>query len=118
MVINQGDLYWIQLDNSGEPEPGIPHPYVVVQENLFNHSRIHTVIVCALTSNIHRANLPGNVLLEPGEGSLPRQSVVEVSKISSIEKTQLGAYIGSLDGQRVQQILAGLRFLQTSFFPR
>jgi len=117
MVINQGDIYWVELENGDEGESGIPHPYVVVQENVFNHSRIHTVVVCALTSNLKRVSLPGNVLLEVGEGDLPRQSVVEVSKVSSIAKTQLGQYIGTLSQARVQQILAGIRFLQSTFLP-
>jgi mRNA interferase MazF len=98
-------------------EAGIPHPYVVIQDNVFNHSRIHTVVACVLTSNIKRISMPGNVLLEAGEANLLRQSVVEVSKITTVDKTQLGEYIGSLDERRIQQILAGIRFLQTSFLP-
>jgi mRNA interferase MazF len=117
-VINQRDIYWLQFENADGLEPGIPHPYVVVQDDLFNHSRVHTVIVCALTSNLKRANLPGNVLLEAGEANLPRQSVVEVSKVSAVEKALLGDYIGSLSQDRIKQILAGMRFLQSSFFPR
>lgn len=116
LVINQGDIYWLQLDDPSETESGIPHPYVVVQDNVFNHSRIHTVIVCALTSNLKRASYPGNILLEVGEANLPKQSVVEVSKVSSVAKTQLGKYIGSLTGERINQIFAGMRFLQLSFF--
>ena len=114
--INQGDIFWIQLSSSNGSEPGIRHPYLVVQENVFNHSRLNTTIVCALTSNLQRVNLPGNVLLDADEANLPRQSVVEVSKLSTVYKTQLGEYIGSVSEQRVEQVLAGIRFLQTSFF--
>lgn len=117
-VINQGDVFWLQLDGADETQPGIPHPHVVVQDNLFNHSRVHTVIVCAVTSNVKRASLPGNVLLEAGEANLPRPSVVEISKVSSVEKARLGAYIGTMSEERIAQVLAGLRFLQTSFFSR
>jgi mRNA interferase MazF len=106
--IHHGDLYWLRDSD--------PHPHVVVQENIFNHSRLQTVIVCSLTSNLNRVNIPGNVLLEAGEGNLPRQSVVEVSKLMTVDKTQLGEYIGSLNEQRVRQIFAGLRLLQRSFF--
>jgi mRNA interferase MazF len=113
--INQGDIYWVQLDDSSDGEPRIPHPHVVVQDNLFNHSRIDMVVVCALTSNLKRVSMPGNVLLDEGEGDLPKQSVVETSKISAVAKTQLGEYIGSLSESRIKQILSGLRFLQTSF---
>jgi mRNA interferase MazF len=113
MVINQGDIYWVPLEEPDEPEPGYIHPHVVIQDNVLNHSRIHTVVVCALTTNLKRAKAPGNVLLEAGEANLPRQSVVVVSQVSTVDKTQLGEYIGSLTEQRVHQILAGMRFLQT-----
>ncbi len=116
--INRGDVYWIGPDDSRGPVPDYSHPHVVVQDDVFNHSRITTVVVCALTSNLHRADEPGNVLLEVGEGSLPKQSVVVVSQISSVEKARLGGYIGSLSDARVEQILAGLRFQQASFFRR
>jgi len=89
---------------------------VVIQDDLFNRSRIHTVIVCALTTNLNRATEPGNVLLEPGEGALPKQSVVIVSQVSSVDKSKLGEQIGTLSAERVEQILDGLRFQQASFF--
>lgn len=117
-MIQRGDLYWLEPDESQGSVPGIRHPHVVMQEDVFNHSRITTVVVCALTTNLGRATEPGNVLLDPGEGSLPRQSVVVVSQISSVEKRRLGEKIGSLSAARVEQILAGLRFQQASFFTR
>ncbi len=119
VLINQGDIYWIQVENPSESELGYySHPYVVVQENIFNHSRVKTVIVCALTTNIKRANDPGNVLLDTGEANLPKQSAVIVSKVSSIDKLLLGEYIGTLSEKRIEQIMAGMRFLQLAFFAR
>ena len=115
-IIHRGDLYWLAPDDARGPCPAYSHPHVVVQDDVFNHSRISTVVVCALTSNLHRVSEPGNVLLEVGEGDLPRQSVVVVSQISSVEKSRLGERIGSLSNARVEQILAGLRFQQVSFF--
>ncbi len=115
--INQGDIYWILADQPEAPELGFyPHPYVVVQENLFNHSRIHSVVVCALTTNMKQANGPGNVLLEVGEANLAKQSIVVVSKVSAVSKASLSKFIGSLSKQRVQQILSGMRLLQSSYF--
>jgi mRNA interferase MazF len=118
LPINRGDLFWIAPDVERGPAPSYSHPHVVVQDDVFNHSRISTVVVCALTTNLAKASEPGNVLLEPGEGDLPKQSVVLVSQIASVEKTRLGARIGSLSDARVDQLLAGLRFLQRSFFTR
>jgi mRNA interferase MazF len=111
-------VFWIGPDDSRGSVPSYSHPHVVVQDDVFNHSRITTTVVCALTSNLHRASEPGNVLLDVGEGNLPRQSVVVVSQISSVEKISLGERIGSLSDARVDQILAGLRFQQVSFFGR
>jgi mRNA interferase MazF len=109
MTIHQGDIHWVADDSGSE----IVHPHVVIQEDVLNRSRIHTVVVCALTSNLQRAKLPGNVLLEAGEANLAKQSVVVVSQVSAVNKRQLGEYIGSLSQQRVQQILAGMQFLQS-----
>jgi mRNA interferase MazF len=111
MVINQGDIFWIDVEEPTGSEPGYRHPHVVVQNNVFNRSRINTVAVCALTSNLKRAAAPGNVLLEPGETDLPKQSVVNVSQIFTVDKTQLGEKIGTLSAQRVRQILDGLQLL-------
>jgi mRNA interferase MazF len=108
MVINQGDIYWIELDEPKGSEPGYSHPHVVVQNNVFNASRINTVIVCALTSNTKRAEAPGNVLLEKGEANLSKQSVVLVSQIFTVDKTQLGEFIGTLSERRVKQIIEGI----------
>ena len=108
MVINQGDVYWIELDEPTGSEPGYSHPHVVVQNNVFNASRMNTVIVCALTSNVKRAVAPGNVLLEKGEANLSKQSVVLVSQIFTVDKTQLGEFIGTLSESRVRQIIEGI----------
>jgi mRNA interferase MazF len=114
--MNRGDIFWIEAEESRGSVPGVPHPHVVIQADVFNRSRVHTVIVCALTTNLNRASEPGNVLLDAGEGDLPRQSVVVVSQVSSVDKTQLGEYIGTLSEQRVDQILCGMRFQQAAIF--
>lgn len=111
MVINQGDIFWIELDEPSGSEPGYLHPHVIIQNNLFNRSRINTVVVCVLTSNLRRANSPGNVLLEAGEADLPEQSVVNVSQILTIDKSQLGEKIGTLSAERVGQIIDGIRLV-------
>lgn len=110
-MILQGDVYWVELEPPSGSEPGCCHPHVVIQNDLFNRSRIGTVIVCALTSNLKRAAMPGNVLLDPGEAHLPKQSVVNVSQVVTVDKSQLGERIGRLSPHRVREILDGLRLL-------
>ena len=116
--IRRGDLFWIEPDESRGSIPGFAHPHVVIQDDVFNRSRITTVVVCALTSNLNRAGEPGNVRLDPGEGNLAKQSVVVVSQVSAVERGQLGERIGALSDDRIEQILAGMRFQQASFFDR
>ncbi len=105
MVINQGEIYWIDLGEPVGSAPGYEHPYVVIQNNLFNQSRINTVVVCALTSNLKRADAPGNVLLNAKEAGLPKRSVVSVSQALTVDKSELGDFIGTLSAHRVQPIL-------------
>jgi mRNA interferase MazF len=114
--IQRGDVYWIVADASRGSIPPVAHPHVVVQDDVFNRSRITTTVVCALTSNLQRAHEPGNVLLEAGEGGLPRASVVVVSQVDAVGKSQLGEKLGALSPARVEQVLAGMRMLQASFF--
>lgn len=111
MVINQGDVVWIDLGEPSGSEPGYRRPYVVIQNNVFNYSRISTVVVCALTSNLKRAQAPGNVLLDKGEANLPKQSVANISQIFTVDKRDLGEKIDTLSRRRVRQILDGLRLL-------
>ena len=111
MVINQGDIFWIDFDEPTGSGPGYRHPHVVIQNNLFNRSRINTIVVCSLTSNLQRASAPGNVLLKPREANLPKHSVINVSQIFTVDKTQLSEKIGTLSAQRVHEILNGIRLL-------
>jgi mRNA interferase MazF len=108
MVINQGDVFWVELAEPSGSEPGYRHPHVIIQNNVFNRSRINTVVVCVLTSNLKRTQAPGNILLEQGEANLPKQSVVNVSQIFTIDKRDLEEKIGTLSPKRVQQILDGI----------
>jgi mRNA interferase MazF len=108
MVINQGDVFWIDVGEPSGSEPGYRHPHVVIQNNVFNRSRINTVMVCVLTSNLRRAQAPGNVLLERGEANLPKKSVVNVSQVFTVDKTDLDEKIGTFSYRRVRQILDGI----------
>ncbi len=111
MVISQGDVYWVDLGEPVGSAPGFLHPHVVIQNDAFNRSDIRTVVVCALTSNLKRAAAPGNVLLDVGEANLPKQSVVNISQVFTVDKSQLGEKIGLLSTRRVRQILDGVQLL-------
>jgi len=111
MDIKQGDIYWVDLGIPEGSEPGYKHPHVVIQNNVFNASKINTVVVCALTTNIKRANAPGNILLKKGEGNLKKDSVVNISQIITADKSDLVEKIGSLSPSKVKQIIEGVKLL-------
>ena len=111
MVINQGDIYWIELEEPEKSEPGYRYPHVIVQNNLFNRSKIKTVLVCPLTTNLKRASAPGNVLLDKKESNLPKESVVNVSQVFTVDKTQLDEYVGTLSSKRITEILNGIKLV-------
>jgi mRNA interferase MazF len=108
VVIRQGDIFWVTLDEPRGSEPGYRHPFVILQNNVFNASRIQTVIGIMLTSNTARAAIPGNVLLKKGEANLPKSSVVNVAHVVTLDKTDLVDKIGTLSVGRVREILDGL----------
>ncbi len=98
------------MEPSGS-EPGYRHPHVVIQNNLFNRSRINTVVVCTLTSNLKRSKAPGNVTLSKGEANLSEKSVVNISQIFTVNKSNLSEKIGTLSRVRISQVLTGIRLL-------
>ncbi len=111
MVINQGDVFWVDLGVPSGSEPAYRHPHLVVQNNVFNKSRINTVVVCSLTSNLQRAKSPGNVLLEKGEANLPKASVVNITQIFTVNKEDLVEKIGTVSDERMAQVLDGIELL-------
>ena len=113
-MIRQGEIYWTDLGESSGSGPAHLRPVVVVQGDLFNRSRINTIVVSAMTSNLRRAEAPGNVLLDEGEAGLARRSVVNVSQLATVDRADLLQRIGALSAARVRQVLDGIYLLLES----
>lgn len=111
MVIKQGEIYWVDLGEPTDSEPGYRHLHLVLQNDVFNASLISTVVVCSLTSNLKRAQSPGNVLLNKGEANLSKASVVNISQIYTVNKDELTEKIGNVSAERMQEIIAGVQLL-------
>lgn len=109
--IHQGEVYWLDFGPSEGSAPAERHPCVVVQSDIFNRSRISTTVVCLITSNLTRARAPGNVPLEKGAANLPKPSVINVSQILTIDKTELTDRLGQLSAATIHSIRAGLQLL-------
>ena len=108
MSVHEGDIYWLHHEELDD-QPRIAHPQVVVGVNG------DTATVCALTTNMRKVSMPGNVLLDMGEGGLSKRSIVEVSKTVAVPVSRLGEYVGALPARRAEQIKAGIRFVEGTF---
>jgi mRNA interferase MazF len=111
MVIKQGEIYWVGLGEPSGSKPGYRHPHIVIQNNIFNSSNISTAVVCPLTSNLNRAKAPGNIALNKGEGNLQKKSVVNISQIYTVNKSDLIEKIGQVSEKRIDEIIEGLNLL-------
>ena len=111
MVVRQGEIYWIDFSSPSGSEPGYRYPHIIIQNNLFNSSNINTVVVCSLTSNLKRGISPGNVTLKKGEANLPKKSVINITQIYTVNKTDLSEKIGTVSKDRMCEILSGIRLL-------
>ena len=109
--IRQAQVYWIDFGPAAGAAPAERHPCLVVQNDVFNRSAIATSVVCLITSNLSRANAPGNVLLKNGEANLPKAGVVNVSQILTVDKTELVECIGKLGRTEADAVRDGLHLL-------
>ncbi len=105
----RGEIWWANSPDPVGSEPGYRRPVLVVQDDTFTQSRISTVIVVMITSNIQLAEAPGNVLLPKGATGLSRDSVANVSQILTVDKTFLAECIGSLPNGLQEEVDDGLR---------
>jgi mRNA interferase MazF len=113
MVIRQGDIFWCDMGSPAGSEPGYRRPCVVVSSDDYNGSRIATVVVCFLTTNVLRALDSGNVMLHRGEGGLPKASIVNVTQIHTVNRTDLCERLGRLEPDRMLEVVSGIVRLVT-----
>lgn len=111
MVIRRGDVWWVDFGVPRGSAPASRRPGVVLQSNPFNDSRIATVVIVAVTSNLRAAGAPGNVALPAGTAGLTQASVVNVSQLGTLDKAALLERIGALPAERLAQVEAGLRLV-------
>lgn len=107
--MERGEIWWAELPDPMASEPGFRRPVVIVQSNVFNRSRIRTVIAVVLTSNLRLADAPGNVLVSASDSGLPKDSVANVSQVITVDRTFLTERCGRLPGHLIRSIDDGLR---------
>lgn len=109
--MDRGTVWWASLPDPVGSMPGYRRPVLVVQADSFNRSRIETVLVVILTSNLRLAAAPGNVLLPARVTGLPKDSVANVSQIITVDKSLLTEEVGQLSPKDMLRVEAGLRLV-------
>lgn len=107
--MKRGEIWWASLDEPRSSEPGFRRPVVIVSSNEFNDSRINTVLAAVVTSNLHLADAPGNILLQKKSSKLAKDSVINISQIITIDKIFLTEKVSKLNSQILNALDEGLR---------
>jgi mRNA interferase MazF len=107
--MERGEIWWAQLPDPVASEPGFRRPVLIIQSNDFNRSRIRTVVAVVLTSNLRLADAPGNVFVSASDSGLPKDSVVNVSQVITVDRTFLTEKCGRLPSHLIRSIDEGLR---------
>ena len=71
------------------------------------------MVVAAVTSNLERARALGNVLIEAKDSRLPKDSVINVSQLTTVDRRMLSVHISSLPDELMDRVDAGLRLALT-----
>jgi mRNA interferase MazF len=109
--MKRGELWWADLPSPVGSGPGYKRPVLVVQANPFNASRISTVIVAAVTSNLALAEAPGNVRIGKSDSGLPQPSVVNISQLITLDRVMLSKKVKTLPGAIMDKVDAGLKLV-------
>lgn len=110
-MIDRRRVVWADLPDPRGSEPGYRRPLLIVQADAFNRSRIRTVVAAVLTSNMRLLDAPGNVLIPTEESGLPKDSVVNVSQIVTIDRNFLDEGLKRIPVERMARVDAGLRLV-------
>lgn len=107
--MKRGEIWWASIAEPQASEPGFRRPVIVISANDFNQSRIQTVTVTIVTSNLRLAEAPGNFRLSKKSSKLSRDSVVNVSQIVTLDKSFLTESVGQLDAKHLNLLNSGLK---------
>ena len=109
--MKRGEVWWASLPDPAGSGPGYRRPVLVIQSDPFNASRIATVIVAVITSNLALAEAPGNVRVAKADSGLSKPSVVNVSQLVTLDRSLLSGKVRTLPGAVLEKVEGGLRLV-------
>ena len=106
--MTRGELWWVDFGIPFGSEPGFRRPVLIVQDNVYTQSRLNTVLVVPLTTNLLFEEAPGNVYLSREESTLSKDSIIVVPQLSAIEKKRLMDLAGTVTRETMEDVETGL----------
>lgn len=111
MEIRRGDVWWAELAEARGSEPGYRRPVLIIQADAFNRSRLATVVVVVLTTNLRLVDAPGNVLIPAKSSGLPKDSVANVSQLVTVDRNYLDEKAGRIPPRFLSAVDTGLKLV-------
>jgi mRNA interferase MazF len=107
----RGELWWIDYGVPYGSEPGYQRPVLVIQNDLFNNSKINTNVVIPLTTYLLLTDVPGNIFLDKKESKLPKDSVILLSQIGVVDKQRFVEKISKISKDTMGKIENNIIFI-------
>ena len=111
MVINRGDVWWADLPEPTGSSPGYRRPVVIIQSDVFNQTSLNTSIIALVSTNLELEKMRGNVLLKKHQSGLPKDSVINVTQVFTLDKSLLHEFVETLSERKMEQVDEGLRLV-------
>lgn len=109
--MQRGEIWWAELPVPKGSGPGYRRPVLIVQADAFNRSRISTVVAAVISLNLRLADAPGNVLLSRRQSGLPKDSVVNISQLLTLDRKYLSERAGNLSPKHMAVVDDGLKLV-------
>ena len=103
MEVHRGEVFYADLSPVVGSEQGGIRPVLIIQNEIGNrHSP--TVIAAAITSQTGKARLPTHISLAALSCGLPKDSVILLEQIRTLDKRRLREHMGKLDETMMKQV--------------
>lgn len=110
-MINRGEIWWADLPEPTGSAPGYRRPVLIIQSDNFNKTNLNTSIVASITTNLGLAEMRGNVFLKRHQSGLPKDSVVNITQLFTLDKSLLLEYVETISERKMEQVDNGLRLV-------
>ena len=100
--VKRGEIYWLVWPEGRGSEQIGTRPALIIQNNLGNKFSPNTIVASITTAIDNRYSF--HVKIKPLESQLPRESLIDLAMVTTIDKTRLGTKCGELSPEKMAQV--------------